>query len=132
MDRVPPNPASPYADANPDFRHLVPEFFGCTPDPGVLALVACGRMAVVPAEPLTDVHDLLTAGREAELPPGMCADCVGAATGTAAELPPVPGTCRECDSPSSHGDLCALCRQDAHEKWWPTRDQTDTTREATR
>ncbi|MFV2172292.1 hypothetical protein ACFHW2_12090 [Actinomadura sp. LOL_016] len=121
-DRVESNPHSPYADANPNARHLIPSFFGLTPGPGVLALAACGRMAVVPAEALTDVTDLLAAGRTGELPPGLCADCIGAATDTGRPLPPVPGTCRECGSGSSHGDLCALCRQEAHEAWWPTRD----------
>lgn len=123
-ERIPPNPYSPYADANPNARHLIASFLGSLPEVGVLTLAGCGRMAVVPAEPLTDVTDLLLAGRTGELPPGLCADCVGVAAGDGEPLPPVPGTCRDCDSPSSHGDLCALCRHELHSKWWPTRDQT--------
>lgn len=121
MTRVEPNPFSPYADARPTARHLIPSFFGALPEPGVLALAACERMTVVPADSLTDVTDLLRAGRIGELPPGLCADCVGVAAGDGDPLGPVPGTCRECGSGSSHGDLCALCRQDRHEEWWPKR-----------
>ncbi|MFG1857548.1 hypothetical protein ACGFJT_37335 [Actinomadura geliboluensis] len=119
--RVAPNPHSPYADADPDARHLLPSLFGLALAPRGLALTGCGRMAVVPEEFLADLTDLLMAGRVGELPPGLCGDCIGFATGTASELPPVHGTCRKCGSGSSHGDLCALCRQEAHEAWWPTR-----------
>lgn len=122
-ERLAPNPASPYADAKPNTRHLLPSLsvFG-TPIPGKLVPTGCGRMAVVPTEPLGDATDLLLAGRVGELPPGLCADCIGVATGSENELPPVPGTCRECGSGSSHGNLCALCRQELHEQWWPTRE----------
>ncbi|WP_067184543.1 hypothetical protein [Microtetraspora niveoalba] len=121
MPEITPNPYSPYADADPKCRHLIPCLFGLSPEPGVLALAACERMAVVPDGSLTDVTELLMAGRTENLPPGLCPACITVATckGTPDRQP--PATCRECDGGSSHGDLCALCRQDLHEQWWPTR-----------
>ncbi|TDD31666.1 hypothetical protein E1287_25740 [Actinomadura sp. KC06] len=121
---VSPNPYSPYANALPNARHLVPGFLGATPVPGVLAPTACDRMAVVPTEPLEDVTDLLIVGRATSLPPGLCTTCVGAAVG---EEPPEddprirPTTCRECGGASSQGEWCALCRQSLHDQWWSTR-----------
>lgn len=120
-DRVPPNPYSPYADADPDVRHLIPAFFGLGPKPGALALTGCERMAVAPEEKLTDVTDLLIAGRISDLPPGLCPVCISVATGEGVAGGDGTGECRECGAGTSHGDLCALCRQDLHEEWWPTR-----------
>lgn len=123
-ERVTPNPHSPYANAHPNARHLLPSFLGLAPTPGGLALTACDRMAVVPLEPLGDATDLLRAGRIGELPPGLCPSCVGAVVG---EEPPegdprLPTqVCRECECPSSQGEWCALCRQELHEAWWPSR-----------
>ncbi|GAQ52104.1 hypothetical protein [Streptomyces acidiscabies] len=31
--------------------------------------------------------------------------------------------CGECGSATWHGELCALCRQEKHEAWWPTREE---------
>ena len=123
-ERVAPNPYSPYANAIPNARHLLPSLFGLLPTPGGLAPTGCERMAVVPDEPLEDVTDLLLAGRTRELPPGLCADCVGVAAGggLAEDFPRfAPAICRECGGHSSQGEWCALCRQDLHDEWWPTR-----------
>lgn len=115
--RVSPNPFSPYANADPDVRHLVPSLFGFGPTAGVLALTACERMAVVPDEPLRDAT-----GRLGDLPPGLCPVCVSVATGEGAPGGGDPDVCRECGDGSSQGEWCALCRQDLHEQWWPTRN----------
>jgi hypothetical protein len=115
-DRIAPNQYSPYADAHPDVRHLIEALpFASQPKPGVLAPVACGGMAVVPPEPLR-------VAATGELPAGLCTACVRVAFYGGAPDPPERATCRECGGGSSHGDLCALCRQDLHEEWWPTRD----------
>lgn len=125
-ERLTPNPHSPYADAGPNYRHLIPSFFGLAPDAGGLAVAACGGMTVVPEETLGDATDALREGRTADLPDGLCPICVSVATGRQAEPPGTPGVCRECSTRSSHGDLCALCRQDAHDEWWPTREEART------
>lgn len=121
---VAPNPHSPFANAHPMVRHLLAGFLGIAPEPGSLAITGCGRMAVTPDEALTDVTALISAGRVGALPPGLCPHCVGVAAGE--ELPDdyprlPPAVCRECRGQSSQGVLCALCRQDFHDKWWPTR-----------
>lgn len=123
-DRIESNPYSPYADADPDLRHLIPAFFGHLPKPGVLAVTACELMAVAPEEKLTEVTDLLAAGRTSELPPGLCPVCISVATGQGTAGGDGTGECRECGTGTSHGDLCGLCRQDLHEQWWPTRQET--------
>jgi hypothetical protein len=113
-ERIAPNPYSPYADADPTYRHAVPSLFGTLPTPGGLTVVACGRMAVVPTEPLQDAE-------RPDLPEGFCPACITVMNG-GRELPTERGTCKECGHGSSHGDLCALCRQELHDTWWPTRD----------
>lgn len=127
-ERIAPNPYSPYANALPDARHLLPVlFFMPPPPPGTLALTGCDRMAVVPVDLLKDVTELLSAGRAGELPPGLCADCVSAATGegrVAGHPQAAPAVCEHCDGPSSQGRWCALCRQELHDAWWPTRERT--------
>ncbi|PBC71538.1 hypothetical protein BX265_6148 [Streptomyces sp. TLI_235] len=112
MDRVDPNPPSPYATAHPDYRHIIPGFFLATPMPGVLSPTACGALAVVPAQ-LTDTRAVEV------LPDGLCPVCVLVVTGDdtneAAPLPARP--CSECGSETVHDDLCALCRAELHEEW---------------
>ncbi|MGI5223552.1 hypothetical protein [Actinoallomurus sp. CA-142502] len=122
-ERLTPNPYSPYADADPATRHLLPSLLGARPKPGGLCPAACGGLAVVPEGTLGDITDLINEGRTAELPPGFCLTCLAVATGREPEPPGTPGVCRECGERSSHGDLCALCRQDLHDAWWPTREQ---------
>jgi hypothetical protein len=129
VNKVAPNPYSPYADADLQYRHVFPvvTFFG-NPKPGGLALAGCERMAVVPEEPLQDA----LAG-DGVLPDGLCPACVASMRGE--ELPadarPV-SQCRDCEGSTDHDGLCALCRQDAHDAWWPTRPTTDHTAEAQR
>jgi hypothetical protein len=116
---VPPNPYSPYADADPNYRHLFhsPVFFN-DPAPGVLAPTVCERLAVVP-------ELLIVTGLGRELPDGLCPACVTVMQGGDEPRHPV-SDCRECESVTGHDGLCALCRQDKHEAWWPTRDQAST------
>lgn len=111
--KLEPNPYSPYADADPEYRHLVPEFLGICPQPGVLAIVACGGLAVVP-ETLTE----LPPGPSA--PPGLCPACLTAAHGGLGRSG-TPGRCSECGDATGHGKLCALCRQEKHDAWWASR-----------
>lgn len=117
MTTISPNPHSPYADADPHTRHIFPSpIFFPEPKPGVLALTACEGMAVVPEE-------LVQTEPGAPLPDGLCTACVTVMRG--GEPPQRPSsTCRECDSATYHGELCALCRQEKHDEWWPTREQT--------
>lgn len=119
MTTIAPNPHSPYADADPNYRHIFAAFtFFGDPHPGGLVPTACERLAVVPEEPLRDAN----AG-DGTLPDGLCPACLAAMRGE--ELPedirPVTD-CRECESRTEHDGLCALCRQEKHEAWWPTRD----------
>ncbi|NUS82707.1 MAG: hypothetical protein HOY75_08135 [Streptomyces sp.] len=119
MTRIAPNPYSPYADADPTTRHIFEAFaFLGNPHPGGLVPAACGRLAVVPEETLRDAT-----GGDGTLLEGLCPVCLAAMNGE--ELPedtrPV-GQCRECESATDHDGLCALCRQDKHEEWWPTRN----------
>lgn len=118
MTRITPNPYSPYATADPTTRHILPSpIFFPQAAAGVLAPTACERMAVVPEEPLRDA----LAG-DGTLPEGLCPACVTVMQGG---QPParVSSECRACESPTWHGELCALCRQEKHEKWWPTRGE---------
>ncbi|WP_128378512.1 hypothetical protein [Streptomyces cavernae] len=119
---VTPNPPSPYADADHRYRHLFPvlwpELLG-DPEAGLL-LTGCGRLAVVPDEPLDDVrnHDLL--------PDGLCPICVAVMNGSAPPLYPI-GACRQCEARTAHNGLCAECRIEQHEAWQAARGQaTDT------
>jgi hypothetical protein len=120
MTTIAPNPHSPYADADPETRHIFPSpIFFPTPSPGVLALTACEGMAVVP-------EDLVETEPGAPLPDGLCPACVAVVQGGRAPKRP-SSECRECEAATYHGELCALCRQTKHETWWPTRgeDQPD-------
>lgn len=122
MTRIAPNPYSPYANADANTRHLIPNVsLFARPRPGVLAPTGCLRLSVVPEEPLRTVGDDGNA-----FPPGMCDDCVKAFHAAMAGddyLDDRPaGECRECDSLTHHDGLCALCRQEKHEEWWPTRN----------
>lgn len=121
--RVAPNPFSPYADADPAYRHLVPGLFGIAPPEGALSPTACGLMTVVPGSDLGDATDALVDHRFNDLPDGLCPRCVGVATGREREISGAPTTCEECGSDTRHARWCALCRQDLHEQWWPTREQ---------
>ncbi|HEY9410987.1 MAG TPA: hypothetical protein VIP77_15520 [Jiangellaceae bacterium] len=119
--KITPNPYSPYANADPDLRHAYPSFFGALPDPGVLTVTGCRRMAVVADSIPRDVLDEIAAGR---LPEGMCPVCVKAATEGEQDISSLPcQACRDCSGDSSQGELCALCRQEMHDEWWPTRDE---------
>lgn len=124
MTTLAPNPHSPYADADPAFRHILPTFiFATDPTPGQLVLTGCERMAVVPEERLQSASDGV-------LPDGLCPACL--AYMRREELPAdvrPTANCRECNCLTAHDGLCAVCRQEAHEQWWPTRD-TATTPEA--
>ncbi|MDQ1037238.1 hypothetical protein QFZ75_003654 [Streptomyces sp. V3I8] len=116
MTKIEPNPHSPYADAAPDARHIFPTpVFFSPAAPGVLALTACEGMAVVP-------ETLVETGPDAGLPEGLCAACVTVMQGGA---PPerTSSACGECGSATYHDTLCALCRQEKHEAWWPTRGE---------
>jgi hypothetical protein len=116
MNTVTPNPHSPYATATPDVRHIfaVPVFFPA-PKPGGLLPTACAAMAVVG-------EDVIETRPGAELPEGLCPLCVTVMNGG---QPPARTTseCGECGSATWHGEWCALCRQEKHEEWWPTREQ---------
>ncbi|WP_225825647.1 hypothetical protein [Streptomyces naphthomycinicus] len=116
MTKVDPNPHSPYADADPNYRHIFATiaFFG-DPAPGRLVPTACERLAVVPEEALRDTH----AG-DGTLPDGLCPICVAVMQGGDELRHPVTG-CRECEAVTDHDGLCALCRQEKHDAWWPTR-----------
>ncbi len=112
MTRIEPNPTSPFADADPSVRHIFPSpIFFPSPQPGVLAVAGCERMAVVPSEPMRDA----AAG---DLPEGLCPGCLAAMRGEElpADVRPV-ADCRECGSLTDHDGLCAVCRQEAHEEW---------------
>lgn len=116
---VMPNPYSPYADADPLYRHLFPVFareLHGDPAPGALVLTTCERMTVVPDEPITYTHEM-----EGPLPDGLCPLCLAVRRG---EAPPrLPTTeCRRCESSTPHNGLCALCRQDQHANWWQASD----------
>jgi hypothetical protein len=121
MTCVPPNPYSPWATAPQDTRHLLPSLLGRPPVPGRLARTGCGRLTVVPDTEPTDATDLIEEHRFGELPPGICVDCVKAAGDG---YPPLAlGICAECGCGSVDGDLCARCRQNRHDAWWPTRSE---------
>lgn len=112
MTRIEPNPPSPFADADSQYRHIFPSpVFFPDPKPGVLALAGCDRLAVVPSEPLRDTAD-------GELPDGLCPACLAAMRGEElpADVRPV-ADCRECGNRTDHDGLCVMCRMDGHETW---------------
>lgn len=117
MISVPPNPYSPFADADAHLRHLfaVPQLLtlvGAPPVPGQLASTACGRLAVVPA-------DVIEIKPGTPAPAGACLICFRAMEqGQPRELATHPKACTVCGTPSRHGLLCALCRQEGHDAWW--------------
>lgn len=117
MTTVTPNPTSPYADANPLFRHIFPSLLFASPLPGRLAPTGCDRLAVVPPE-MTEAGPTFRT-----LPDGLCPAYVAAMRGQEPpeDIRPV-ANCRECDATTDHDGLCAMCRMDAHDKWWATRD----------
>ncbi|MGW4733867.1 hypothetical protein ACWEQC_32675 [Streptomyces shenzhenensis] len=108
MTTVAPNPHSPYATANPQYRHIfaVPVFFPA-PEPGGLVPTACEAMAVVG-------EDVIETRPGAELPDGVCPLCVAVMNGGPTPARPT-SECDECGSVTWHGKLCALCRQEKHE-----------------
>jgi hypothetical protein len=111
-ERVPPNPPSPFATADPAFRHLFAEmmFFG-PPAPGVLAFAGCDQLAVVPDEPLRE------ADPSGALPEGICPACMQVAQGgSEPDDNQTPQDCRLCESSGPDG-LCAMCRIEMHEHW---------------
>jgi hypothetical protein len=113
-----PNPYSPFADADPKLRHIfpVPIFFP-EPRPGVLQPTGCDRMAVVSPVPVEV---------PADLPDGLCPLCVAVMRGEEPTLVErLVEECRECGTLTSHDGLCALCRQEMHEQWWPTRPASE-------
>lgn len=120
MTTIAPNPHSPYADADPQWRHIFPSpVFFPQAAPGVLALTACEGMAVVP-------ETLIETEPGVPLPDGLCPACVTVMNG--GKPPKRPSSeCKECDAATWHGELCALCRQAKHEAWWPTRDTAPST-----
>ncbi|MFD5899118.1 hypothetical protein [Streptomyces sp. NPDC060366] len=116
MTTVTPNPPSPYADADPTLRHMFPSPFG-PPLPGHLAPTGCNRLAVVPPE--TSITTAVNVPRAAGFCPGCIADLFGQEPPE--DIRPV-ANCRDCDATTDHDGLCAMCRMDAHDEWWPTRD----------
>ncbi|MFC7909031.1 hypothetical protein [Streptomyces nigra] len=111
MNVVLPNPYSPYADADPLYRHTFLSFGLGAPKPGVLVPTDCERLAVVPDE----THPL--ALDPEQLPAGLCPTCIGAARGDLILSYPAMD-CRRCESRTHHNALCAQCRQEAHADWW--------------
>jgi hypothetical protein len=112
--KIEPNPYSPYANADPAYRHFVPGFFGMVPESGVLSLTACDLMTVVPEEPLRETNF-------DDLPEGLCPSCVAMAKDGQAPVLARPQECKECGSLGSQGEWCALCRQKLHAAWWATK-----------
>lgn len=111
MSRVEPNPYSPYATADPAWRHIIPGLYLTTPMPGVLAPTACGALAVVP-DHVTDTRALET------LPDGLCPVCLLVLNGddTNQAAPPEAEPCIECGNETRNG-LCAVCRMELHDEW---------------
>lgn len=110
---VSPNPFSPFADADPALRHLlpVPAFLPGAPAPGTLSFTGCGRLAAVPADPVE-------IDPAAQLPDGVCPRCTAALRAGAPQWDNRPAAaCRACGTPTLHDALCALCRQDLHAAW---------------
>ncbi|MFJ8743442.1 hypothetical protein ACIRL2_29205 [Embleya sp. NPDC127516] len=104
------HPTSPYATADPALRHVIPSPFGQTPRPGLLALTACGNLAVVPAT--APVH----LDSDHADPDDLCPRCAAAVQDADAHPDIRPHTlCEMCEAPTRHGNLCAPCRQDAHD-----------------
>lgn len=120
MTTIAPNPHSPYATANPQYGHIfaVPAFLPA-PKPGGLLPTACEAMAVVG-------KDVIETWPGAELPEGLCPLCAAVMNGGE---PPArtSSECKDCDAATWHGELCAVCRQEKHEAWWPTRDTAPST-----
>ncbi|MGI5286599.1 hypothetical protein ACQEVF_25125 [Nonomuraea polychroma] len=114
MTRVEPNPYSPYANADPDVRHLfaVPSWLMASPRPGTLTPTSCGALAVVPEAPIK-----ITPGDP--LPEGVCGACARAHAADTVVARTGPLTdCQECGLGTTHGAICAMCRGDLHEAWW--------------
>ena len=111
---APPNQECPFADAMPGVRHIIRlPAEEPAPTPTTLAPTGCGHLAVVPDRPI----EIFEADR---LPMGMCFLCVAVMLGTV-EIDRETQPCRQCSGPTTHGRLCAACRQAKHAAWWPTR-----------
>ncbi|MCX5601579.1 hypothetical protein OOK29_25855 [Streptomyces phaeochromogenes] len=109
---VAPNDYSPFADADPRYRHVFPTpVFFPDPIPGGLALAACLQLSVVPDESL-QILDL-------DAPPiGLCSDCVDwIRTGTDRPSDKPYIECVGCETPTQHDGLCAVCRIEGHDRW---------------
>jgi hypothetical protein len=110
-----PNPYSPFATADMDRWHLLPEpVLVPVPKPGELASTGCYRLAVVP---ISDVSDVDSAGR---IPVGVCEVCWQVEQSGGVWVPPrlEAMTCGTCTMPSWQGATCAICRIKAHRAWW--------------
>ncbi|MFI6274287.1 hypothetical protein [Streptomyces sp. NPDC050988] len=117
MKRVPPNPYSPYATADPTERHLFPTLFG-PPTPGTLHPAGCHGLAVVPDEPVEVAPDAES------LPDGLCAACTAALRGLAVPDTRPLSACEKCVQGTRNNGLCAVCRTDAHQLWTRVRTAT--------
>jgi hypothetical protein len=108
-----PNPYSPFADADPETRHLFPVLLllgGQPPRPGTLAGTGCGRLAVVPDAPIEV--------RGPTLPEGVCEGCRQSfALDTPLDPTGKPHPCPCCNAATRHEGNCAACRQQLHKAW---------------
>ncbi|MGW6913736.1 hypothetical protein ACWGB8_07940 [Kitasatospora sp. NPDC054939] len=108
MVRIAPNPPSPYATADPTFRHIIPTpIFLPDPEPGTLTFTACDELAVVP-EALTQTSAV------GELPEGICPACAASMAGGRESTPRPASVCTACGSRTRFTGLCAVCRVDRH------------------
>ncbi|MER7707201.1 helix-turn-helix transcriptional regulator [Kitasatospora sp. NPDC097605] len=110
MPHVEPNPPSPYATADPAYRHILPApALFPDPRPGALALTACRELAVAPDELTNAIRG------DGILPGGLCPPCVTAmTTGVEPDCQP-PRPCTNCGMHTEHNAMCALCRMDKHD-----------------
>lgn len=113
MTAITPNPFSPFADADPEYRHLlaVPAIFGMEPGAGTLYPTGCDRLAVVP-ERITETKP------SADLPDGLCPLCV-AVMRTGHPLEDSRGACRAASARPRPGTTgCAPGRRPAVRDLW--------------
>lgn len=119
MQPVSPNPPSPHADADPRYRHILPAPASQgAPDPGLLLSTSCGRLAVVPDEPLR-----LATGTS--LPAGLCTACLAALRGEELPIDIRPISDCSCGRTTERDGRCTTCRQHDHAAWWHTRQATE-------
>jgi len=101
---------SPYATADPGYRHLIPNPPFALPGPGDLYLTWCGRAAVAPDTPRT-----ATPGQaDAE---GVCPECAAAFRSGTMPRTGVGAACEYCTAPAEHGGICMTCRVELHNQW---------------